>query len=151
MPTCLKISNATAASKPARAALRKLIDSRGSRAIIQVNSSHEMRSDITIEANRRPMPMPGSILQPKPFDDMLHHSSELLSAVSAIVTMIATNKPIMAIEIGELGADETAGLLSLQAPHLAQRLAEIGHPAQPGPCGRGQADDEQYATVERLT
>ncbi len=48
----MKISNATAASSPARTLLRKLTDSRGNRAIIQVNSSHDTSNDTTMEATR---------------------------------------------------------------------------------------------------
>ena len=48
--TCLKISNPTAAIRPARTLLRKLTDSRGNRAIIQVNSSQDTSRDITSDA-----------------------------------------------------------------------------------------------------
>src|ERR1700737_2297698 len=48
--TCLNTSKPTAANRPARTELRKLSGSRGSRAIIQVNSSQEMSSDASSDA-----------------------------------------------------------------------------------------------------
>ena len=92
---------------------------------------------------------PGTSCSPS-HSSMRFIRSELPSAVSAMVTTIAANRPTMAVEIGQLGADEPRRLVAHQAPHLAQRLAQVGHPAQPRPRGGGKADDaDRGARLDR--
>ena len=68
----MKISKPTAAISPALSALRKLTDSRGNRAMIQVNSSQEMSTDIASDDHPQRDADTRNIFQPKPFQHLLH-------------------------------------------------------------------------------
>ena len=76
-PSCLNTSKPTAASRPARAALRMSTGVRGRRAIIQVNISHATRTDASSDSGRSSVGKPGT--------------DGSASAVRPSVSRIATN------------------------------------------------------------
>ena len=67
-PTCLKISNTTAASSAALSALRNVTGSRGNRAITQANTAHVAMSDTRPDSARNPASMPGYVVEVQHLD-----------------------------------------------------------------------------------
>ena len=132
MPSCLNTSKPTAAINPARTELRKLTDSRGSRAMIQVNSSQEIKHrHQTATPRAAATPIPGTSCRPS-HSSTCFITSELPSTVSAMVMTMRDEHAEHGDEIGQLGAHEARRFVA-HPPHIwlsaSRRLAIQPRPA----------------------
>jgi len=93
---------------PARAALRRLTDSLGSPAMIQVNSNHEMPRATTIDAMRSSTPSAGKSGMPIQ-SSTVRITVPLPSAVSAMVMTMAAKADSSAARSDSLALTNPGG------------------------------------------